>query len=94
MRFPGAVRVRNPHEENAPVAVDIVPVETVRGLLARVRPNARAAESSVGEPGFGAVRVHARDDVERAGLERLRDTLVLSVAVEQPIEEVERRWCR
>ena len=91
MRLPRAVRIGHAHEEDAPVAVDVLAVEAVLGLLARIRPDARAAEAAVGEPGLGAVRVHARDDVERARVDGVSNARV--VRVEEVVEEVERR-CR
>ena len=91
VRLPGAVRVAEAHHQQAPVAVDVLAVEPVLRLLARVRANARAAEAPVGEPRVRAVRVHARDDVERARVERVRHPLVVAVPVQEPVEEVQRR---
>ena len=62
-------------------------MQTVLGLLARIRPDARAAEASVGEPGVRAVRVDARHDVERARVDGVADTRV--VGVEEVVEQVE-----
>ena len=76
MRLPGPVRVGHAHEEDAPVPVDVLAVEAVLGLLARVRAHARAAAAAVREPRLGAVRVHARHDVERPRVERVRDAVV------------------
>ena len=91
MRFPRAVPVGHAHEEHAAVSVDVLPLETVLGLVAWIRAHARATEAPVGEARVGSVRVHARDDVERAGVDRVGDALVLAVAVEQAVEEVQRR---
>ncbi len=52
------------------------------------RSSARAPP--VGERRVGAVRVGARYDVEAARVERVRHALVVAVAVEQPVEQVER----
>ena len=90
VRLPGPVRVGLPHHQHAPVAVDVLAVEPVLRLLAWVRAHARAPEAPVREARVGAVRVHARDDVERARVERLRDPLVLAVAVQQAVEEAQR----
>ena len=91
MGLPGAVRVAEPHHQQAPVAVDVLTVEPVLRLLARVRPNARAAEATVREPGVRAVWVHAGNDVEGARVERVGHALVVAVSVQEPVEEVERR---
>ncbi len=64
-------------------------MQAVLSLLSRVRPDARAAEAAVREPGVGAVRVHARHDVERARVDRVPDAGV--VGVEEVVEEVEGR---
>ena len=63
-------------------------MEAVLRLVARIRADARAAEAAVGEPGLGAVRVHARDDVERARVERVAHAGV--VGVEEVVEEIQR----
>ena len=89
VRLPRSVRVGHAHEEDAPVSVDILAMEAVLGLVARIRPDARAAEAAVCEPGLGAVGVHARDDVERSCVEGVADSRV--VGVEEMVEEVERR---
>ena len=88
MRLPRAVRILHPHEEDAPVAVDVLAMKPVLGLLARVRPHARATEAPVGEPGLGAVRIDAGDDVERARVDRVAHACV--VGVEEVIEKVQR----
>ena len=87
MRFPRAVRIGHAHEEDAPVAVDVLAVEPVLGLVARIRADARAAEATVGEPGVGAVRVHAGDDVERARVDGVPNARVLGV--EEVVEQME-----
>ena len=91
MRLPRAVRIGHAHEEDASVPVDVLAVEAVLGLVARIRTNARAAEAAVGEPCLGSVRVDPWDDVERARVDGMSDALV--VRVEEVVEEVERR-CR
>ena len=89
MRLPRAVRVRHAHEQHAAVAVDVLAVEAVLTLVARIGAHARAAEAPVGEPGFGTVGVHARHDVERPRVDRVPDASV--VRVEEVVEQVEGR---
>ena len=91
VRLPGAVRVAPAHEEDAPVAVDVLTVETVHRLVERIRPEARAAPAPVCEHRLRPVGIDARDDVEAARVERMRDPLVRPVAVQEPVEQVERR---
>ena len=91
MRLPRPVRVLHAHEQDAPVAVDVLAVEAVLGLVARIRPHARTAEAPVCEPRVGAVRVDAGDDVERSRVDCVSHARV--VGVEEPVEEVE-RGCR
>ncbi len=79
VRLPRSVGIGHAHEENAAVAVDVLAVQPVFGLVARIRADARAAEAAVGEPGLGTVRVHARHDVERAGVDGVTSAPVLGV---------------
>ena len=89
VRLPRAIRIRHAHEEDASVPVDVLAVQAVLGLVARIGPDARAAEAAVGEPCLGAVRVDPWDDVERARVDRMSNARV--VRVEEVVEQVERR---
>src|SRR5439155_14413452 len=89
MRPPGAVRILDTHVEHPSVTVDVLDLQTVVRLLARVRSHARPNEAALLEPALGSVRVQARDDVEDARVEDLRNLLVLSVPGEKPVDQVE-----
>src|SRR5947207_500929 len=83
MRPPRAVRILDAHVEHPPIAVEVLDLQTVLGLVARIRPHARADETALLQPAFRTVRVQARDDVEGACAERARDELVLPVLAQQ-----------
>jgi hypothetical protein len=92
MRLPGAVAVAQPHHQDPPVAVQVLFVEPVDRLDERPGARARADEPRpVGERELRAVRVQPRDDVHRPRVEQVRDALVLAVAGEEPVDEMERR---
>jgi hypothetical protein len=59
-------------------------------VRARVGPHARADEAPLLEASFGAVRIQPRDDVEDTSVECTRDEVVLAVADEQTVDEMER----
>ena len=87
MRLPGAVRVLDPHHQDPSVAVDVLLVEPVLLVEARVRPDARADEVRlVGERELGAVRVEPRDDVEDARVETARDLRIAPVAAQELVD--------
>ncbi len=92
MRLPRAVRIADPHHQDAPVAVEILLVEPVELLREGPGPSAGADEPGpVGQCQLGAVGVQPRDDVEDACVEGARHPLVASVPREQAVHHVERR---
>ncbi len=88
---PRAVGVREPHLQDAAVAVDVLLVEARPAVRVGERPRAhtRAAEAgAVGEDPLGAVGVDARDHVERARAQRPGDGGVAGgVPVDEALEQ-------
>jgi hypothetical protein len=92
MGLPRAVGVAQPHHQDPAVAVEVLLVETV-DLLGE-RPGTRAGADEprlVGERELRPVGIEARHDVDRPRVEQARDPLVLAVAGQQAIDQVERR---
>ncbi len=65
-------------------------MQPVVQLFAWIRTDAGPDETALLEPSLGAVGIEAWDDVEGARVERARDDVVVPVAREQPVDEVER----
>ena len=93
MRLPQAIRIRNPHLQNASVAVDVLDDQSLDLLfVVRIRPRARAHPSRlVGERPFGAVGIDPRTEVERTRIERARHVGVVSVLRDERVKEIEIR---
>ena len=91
MRLPKSVRVRNPHLQDATVAIDVLDRQALdRVLIVRVGAGARAhVLRLVGERPFGAIGVHARTEVEHARVERAGDLRILAVALDQVLQEID-----
>src|SRR5680860_826698 len=89
MRLPGAVGILHPHHEDAPVAVDVLLVQTLAAMWEGIGPDARSHEPRpVCERQLCAVGVEARDDVEGPGVEDRRDARVAPVAAQEMVDEV------
>ena len=79
MRAPGSVRILDPHVEHAAVTVDVLDLQSVLRLVARIGPDAGADEPPLLQPALRTVGIQARDDIEDARVEHSGDLVVLSV---------------
>ena len=91
MLLPRPVRIAKAHEHGPAVAVDVARDDAGRGSTGRKRAVDGADESALVERRIHAVRRHARQDIDRARVEQPRHALVIAVAVEQLVDEVQRR---
>ena len=91
MLLPRPVRIAKAHEHGAAVAVDVARDDAGPRQRARIRAVHGADESPLVEGRVHAVRRHARQHIDRARVEQARHALVLAVAVEQLVDEVQRR---
>ena len=90
--LPRPIHVRDAHHQNATIAVNVFGFQALDGILvvgvrACGRPDVLRL---VRHRPLRAVRVHARDHVQRAGVEQARDVVAFAVIREHGVDQFQR----